>query len=109
MKIEEYKLCYYHGKLQVRCFLLKNGEYHGEYEWYYQNGQLGMHRFYHNGRYWGECKWYYDNGEVKEHYFFYRSNYTNNDHPIKNFPFLPNKPARKPNKSQRTRIQNLEI
>ena len=65
----EYKWWYNDGQLGVHCFFV-NGEEHGECKLWHENGQLEEHCFYVNGRLHGEYKSWYDNGQLREHCFY---------------------------------------
>jgi antitoxin component YwqK of YwqJK toxin-antitoxin module len=50
----------------------ENGERHGYWEEYYDNGQLEYKRNYVNGKQHGYWEWYYSNGQL-----CYKGNYVN--------------------------------
>jgi antitoxin component YwqK of YwqJK toxin-antitoxin module len=47
---------------------------HGEYKWWYSNGQLGRHCFYVDDKLHGEYKRWYDNGQLLVHCFYVDDN-----------------------------------
>ncbi len=54
-------------ELEYEYFEL-NGEKHGEYKAYHQNGNLRISRNYVDGILHGQCIWYYENGKILDIY-----------------------------------------
>ena len=46
------------------------GEWHGEYKWWDENGQLREHSFYVNDVLHGEYKSWWENGQIQKHCFW---------------------------------------
>ena len=44
----------------------EQGQKHGPYEWYYENGKLGSKANYLNGKRHGPWEEYYENGKLDE-------------------------------------------
>ncbi len=51
-------------------FKNENGQIHGEYKSWWENGQLHRRSFYQNGELHGESKLWYPNGRFEEHSFY---------------------------------------
>ena len=102
MELKEHKTYFPNGQLKVHSFL-KDGKFHGEYKSYYPDGHLAKHNFYKDSGIHGEHRSYgYKNGQLHEHLFYVNQYLTN-------IPFLPDKPTKLPPKSNRSRIQTLEL
>lgn len=104
MKPKESKTYWEKGKLQRHCFLV--GELrHGEYKYYsaYGKGRLAIHTFYVHGLKHGPYEFYQADVELADRVFCIHGKN------ILDFPFLPDKPARKKNNQKRTRYQTLEM
>ena len=65
----EYKWFYPNGNSHVRCSY-KHGYKHGECKWFYTNGNSHVHCFYRDGKKHGEYKRFYLDGTLHEHYFY---------------------------------------
>ena len=51
-------------------FVDDQGRKQGEFKYWYENGQLRIHKFYRDGKLYGESKSWYDNGQLETHRFF---------------------------------------
>ena len=57
-------------KNNCEYWLNDKGQYHGEYKWWYENGQLSEHCFCVNDLLHGEFKWWDRNGQLDDHRFY---------------------------------------
>jgi antitoxin component YwqK of YwqJK toxin-antitoxin module len=69
----EYKWWHENGQLETHCFFV-DGKRHGELKWWHENGQLGRHCFYVDDKVHGEYKEWYSDGKLCEHCFYVDDN-----------------------------------
>ena len=65
----EFKWWYIDGQLYEHCFYV-NDKLHGEFEKWYENGQIYAHCFYVNGQKHGEHKLWWGDGQLSSHGFY---------------------------------------
>jgi len=66
MNVREYVRFYPNNQKRVHTYqTVRGGEYHGEYRYWYSDGQIMIHTHYENGKEHGECKQWYPNGQLK--------------------------------------------
>jgi antitoxin component YwqK of YwqJK toxin-antitoxin module len=65
----EYKWWYENGQLRVHCFFVDD-KVHGEYKWWYSDGQLREHCYIVDGKQHGEYKEWHSDGQLSRHCFY---------------------------------------
>ena len=68
MQHQEVKKHYKSGQLRCHYLLVENGDRHGEYREYHENGKLSWHAFSHTGWHYGEVKMFNSDGILRNHY-----------------------------------------
>lgn len=98
---EDYKKYVNTNKPWLR-FSLHNGYIHGEFKRFFMHDIVENHFFKINGVTHGEHRSYREDGQIRRIAFYFKGK-------EKRIPILPIKPSRLPHKSNRTRLDTLEI